>query len=262
MITLIRAEWERILTKKWVWLLIVAIPCLPYIVADTVINMPIHNVLDLYIIYGLSSNIYFPVNILVAALVASIFTEEYRGGQLRLIFIRHYTRRQIFFSKLLTTYLFIFIMLLLFAFSSYLIGQFVVKEKSALHFSFLFLLGKVLVYYCWAFLSLISIVSLFAFIAMYSKNITFAIGISMLYILLSLLSESLFISFSEYFKSVPYIKAFIMFILIPYLQRDALPLVFVGNNALLLGIASILILHIVIFNILAYRQFVHKDYIY
>lgn len=75
-----------------------------------------------FVIIGLQENLFLICNIAVAALVATLYTEQFRGGQLRLIFMRRFTRGQIFWSKLLVLQVSVLLLLLILGLSLWGVG--------------------------------------------------------------------------------------------------------------------------------------------
>lgn len=264
MITLFISEWERLWTKRWTWLLVLAIPGLAYMTASYFESLQVdHDTLSqLFVLSGLRNNLYFPVNIIMSALAASIFTEEYRGGQLRYVFLRHFTRRQIFVSKLLLIFVCIVLMLILFAVSLIVTGYFFhFNNNISLNYSFE-ALNYTLIYYGWAFISLLGISSLFIFISMYSKNVTYAIGGCMLYILASLLLDGTVIQLAALVSDIPLLELSITYSLVPFLQHTGLNEVIDGNTKAIVAILSVVVAHLIVFLWGAYHRFVKSDYLY
>ena len=264
MITLFNSEWERLWCKRWTWLLVLAIPGLAYMTASFFETLQVdHDTLSqLFILIGLRNNLYFPVDIIMAVFAASIFTEEYRGGQLRYVFLRQFTRRQIFFSKLLLICVCIVLMLILFAVCLIVTGYFFrFNENGLLNYS-LEALSYTFVYYGWAFVSLLGISSLFICISMYSKNVTYAIGGCMLYILASLLLDSAVIKLAALFSDIPLLELSITYSLIPFLQHTGLNEVIDGNTSGIVAILSVVVVHLIVFLWGAYHRFVKSDYLY
>jgi hypothetical protein len=264
MITLLGSEWERLWAKRWTWLLILAVPGLAYLSASYFESIQANSELlsDTFVLAGLRNNLYFPVNIILSALVATVFTEEYRGGQLRYVFLRHYTRRQIFISKMLLIYIFIMLMLVCFSISLYITGLFMFSHNESVSMPSLETIGYTFEYYAWAFVSLIGVTSLFSFFAMYSKNVTYAMGVGMLYILTSLLIDGLFIRIAAIFDSIPFLQLSITFSMIPFLQHTGLNEVIAGNIQAIFAVLFIVLMHFIVFTWGAYRRFVQNDYLY
>lgn len=264
MITLFKSEWERLWSKRWTWLLVLAIPGLAYMTARFFESLQVdHDTLsELFVLIGLRNNLYFPVDIIMSALAASIFTEEYRGGQLKFVFLRQFTRTQIFFSKLLLICVCIVLMLILFAVSLIVIGYFFqFHDNSLLNYS-LEAIQYTFVYYGFAFVSLLGISSLFIFISMYSKNVTYAIGGCVIYVLASLLLDGTVIQLAALFSSFPLLELSITYSLIPFLQHTGLNEVIDGNSNAIIAIVSVVVAHLIVFLWGAYHRFVKSDYLY
>ncbi|MCG7376552.1 ABC transporter permease [Paenibacillus sp. ACRSA] len=264
MITLLGTEWERLWAKRWTWLLILVVPGLAYLSADYFESFQSSTELlsDTFVLAGLRNNLYFPVNIILAALVATVFTEEYRGGQLRYVFLRHYTRRQIFISKMLLIYILIFLMLVWFSVSLYILGYIMFSHSESLRIPSIEIVAYTIKYYAWAFLSLVGITSLFSFFAMYSKNVTYAMGIGMLYILTSLLIDGLFVRIAASFDSVPILQLSITYMMIPFLQHTGLDEIITDRSNAAIAVVIVITIHFVVFTWSAYRRFVKTDYLY
>ncbi|UHA73647.1 ABC transporter permease [Paenibacillus sp. 481] len=263
--TLLYCEFTRLWQRRWLWLVVLSSPILAYITGSYFLWL---HAIDssavsdtLFPIVGLRENLHLICNIVIAAIVATIFTEEFRGGQLRLLFLRRFTRGQIFFSKLIVVYLSVFILLVVLGLSLWGVGELrLPDEENSVRLSLAF--KYTILYYLLGYATLVCIGSLFAFIAMYSKNVTYALGICMAYILAALLFDGFYLKLAALFSGIPYIHELISYMLIPYTQRVGLDASFSGvattNGALL----TIFILHVTLFNWLAYRRFVADDYTY
>lgn len=78
---------------------LVCTPVLAYIAGNYLLDDAKAISAGLFMVEGLQVNLYLMCNIAVAAIVAAVFTEEYRGGQLRLLFLRQYSRARIFLAS-------------------------------------------------------------------------------------------------------------------------------------------------------------------
>lgn len=258
--TLIHCELIRLWQRKWLWLVVLAAPFLAYTTGKYLLWIDSDISSSVFLIVGLHQNLYLICDIVVATLIAAVYTEEFRDGQLRLLFLRRFTRGQIFFSKLLVIYFTIFVLLILLGVSLGIVGalQFPQEEISQLPLAFRYAIQ----YYFLAYMSLVGISSLFSFIAMYSKNVTYAIGTCVAYILAVLLLDGLYLKFASLFSGFSYMHDLFAYLLIPYMQYTGLDASLSGASSTNWAIFTILIVHVTLFTWIAYRRFVADDYIH
>ncbi|MGQ3477109.1 ABC transporter permease [Paenibacillus sp. TY11] len=263
---LIYSEFERLWKRKWFWLMVLCTPVLAYSTGLYYLrtrDVPIEALHKIFIVASLKENLYLFCNIPVAALAAAMFTEEFRSGRLRLLFMRRFTRGQIFWSKLLVLNSSILFLLLAFAISSQVIAEI---WKYSYHLSDAGLSGfqrlQVLEYYGWALASLLAISSFYCFVAMYSKSVTYAIGICMVYNLGSLLFDPLYLKLASFVSHIPYLYDVATFMIIPYMQHTGLDKSLIGNWSVNGAIVTVVCLYLFFFIWGAYRRFVADDYLY
>ncbi|MCV9950039.1 ABC transporter permease [Paenibacillus sp. BT-177] len=264
--TLVYSEFERLWRRKWFWLLVLCTPVLVYstgIYIQHTLRIPMKDLSKIFIVAGLRENLYLICNFAVATLVAAVFTEEFRSGQLRLLFVRRFTRGQIFWSKLLVVNTSILLLLIVYAVSSQVIVVFW-KFSHNINGTDIFgqIWSQVFEYYGWAFASLLAISSLYSFIAMCSKSVTYAIGICMTYNLGVLLFDPLYMKLATLFSSIPLLKNLIPFLLIPYLQYKGLDQSLIWNWSVNGAIVIAVLFHLILFTGWAYRRFTTDDYLY
>lgn len=264
--SLIYSEFERLWRRKWFWLMVL---CTPMLACSTgiyflrTLKVPVEALSLNFVVTGLRENLYLACNLAVAALAAIVYTEEFRSGQLRLLFMRRFTRGQIFWSKLLVMNASILFLLIAFAVSS----QIVVEVWTlSYHISDAGLTGshglRMLKYYGWALASLLAISSFYCFIAMYSKSVTYAIGVCMVYNLGSLLFDSLYLKLVSFVSHIPYVHNVIAFMVVPYMQHTGLDRSLMGNLSVNGAIITVVSLYLIFFTWGAYRRFVTDDYLY
>ncbi|KEO78830.1 ABC transporter permease [Paenibacillus polymyxa] len=262
--TLIYSEFERLYGRKWFWLLILCTPVLAYSTASYFLYLKtsVEVLSKVFVIIGLQENLFLICNIAVAALVATLYTEQFRGGQLRLIFMRRFTRGQIFWSKLLVLQVSVLLLLLILGLSLWGVGvwRFPYSEGETRQYGELIM--YVFQYYAKAFVSLMAIGCLYSYIAMCSKSVTHAIGICTTYNLFSLLFDGLYLKLASLFSHIPYIHDLIVFLFIPYMQYRGLKTSLSGNLSANGAIATVVILYLILFTWGAYRRFTKDDYLY
>ncbi|WNS41175.1 ABC transporter permease [Paenibacillus sp. MMS20-IR301] len=259
--SLIYSEFERLWTRKWVWLVFLGIPVIAYCLANYFawIN---HSVSPNSMNYTFSNKLMFvglrellPIicNFVLLPFVATIFTEDYYSGRMRLLFIRQYSKGQIFAGKIIVLYLTILLLLLSFGICLMIMG--IIKlpsQHSAL------IASDTLQQYALAFATLIGLSSLLSSIAMFSKNVTYSIGIGLSYIIIPLIFERLIYDIGA--SMPPLVNNAIALIFIPLMQKNGIDHVLLGNNLVLLFISIILIIHVSIGTWIAYRRFIYEDY--
>jgi ABC-type transport system involved in multi-copper enzyme maturation permease subunit len=263
---LIYSEFERLWKRKWFWLLILCTPVLAYSTGGyflRIMKVPMEVLSKSFMVSGLRENLYLVCNIAVAALVAAVYTEEFRSGQMRLLFMRRFTRGQIFWSKLFVVNTSILLLLVVFAVSSHVIVE-VWRFSYVLGYTG-FLGGKWIYtfeYYGWAFASLLAISSLYSFIAMCSKSVTYAIGACMTYNLGALLFDGLYLKLASLAPQTSYLHDVIAFLLIPYMQYTGLDGSLEGNGPVNGAITTVVAFYLIFFTWAAYRRFAADDYLY
>ncbi|MDQ0494085.1 ABC transporter permease [Paenibacillus brasilensis] len=262
---LIYSEFERLWKRKWFWLMVLCTPVLAYSTGTfflRTLNDPVEILSQSFIVTGLRENLSLICNIPVAALAAAVFTEEFRSGRLRLLFMRRFTRGQIFWSKLLVLNTSILLLLLVFAVSSQVIVE-IWKYSYDLNDASLsgFRRLQILEFYGWAFASLLAISSLYCFVAMYSKSVTYAIGICMVYNLGSLLLDPLYLKLASFVSHIPYLYNVVTFMIIPYMQYTGLDNSLIGSLSVNGAIVTVVSLYLILFTWGAYRRFVADDYL-
>ncbi|WP_127484012.1 ABC transporter permease [Paenibacillus ehimensis] len=260
---LIYSEFTRLWSQRWLWLVILAAPFLAYLQGSYFIWVSSlgHNVSSvLFLFQGLREMLFLPCNIAVAALAAAVYTEPFRSGQLRLLFLRRFSKGQIFFSKLFVLQASILLLLLVLGISLAVVGMLRFPQEEAGRFWPL--MGYAFVYYLLAYATLAGISCLFSFIAMYSKNVTLALGVCMTYILVSLLFDGLYLKVASLFSAWPYVRDLLAYGWIPFMQHTGLNEALSGNASVNWAIPTILLLHVVVCSAIAYRRFVAEDYMH
>lgn len=258
---LIVSELERLLRNKWTWCLLVCTPVLAYIAGNYLLDDATVMSAGLFMVEGLQVNLYLMCNIAVAAIVAAVITEEYRGGQLRLLFLRQYSRVRIFWGKLIVIHIVVLALLIVMALSLSIIGvvQFSLQiDRQAV---FANTIKPVVQYYLLAYLTLMAIASLFCYTAMISRNVSVMLGLSVGYVLVALLFDGLYLYFANLFASGSLIHELIAYVLIPYMQYRGLYSFLNREINSMWAMALILVFYLVVFSGLAYRRFVRDDYL-
>ncbi|MDH2331277.1 ABC transporter permease [Paenibacillus polymyxa] len=264
--SLIYSEFERLWRRKWFWLMVLCIPilaCSTGVYFLRTMKVPVEVLSLNFVVTGLRENLFLVCNIAVAALAAAVYTEEFRSGQLRLLFMRRFTRGQIFWSKLLVLNATILFLLIVFAVSSQVIVEVWTLSYDVSDAGLSGSQGlRMLKYYGWALASLLAISSFYCFIAMYSKSVTYAIGVCMVYNLGSLLFDSLYLKLVSFVSHIPYLYNVIAFMVIPYMQHTGLDRSLIGNSSVDRAIITVVSLYLIFFTWGAYRRFVTDDYLY
>lgn len=256
------SELERLLKNKWIWCLLVCTPILAYVAGNYLLDSS--NVISagLFMVEGLQVNLYLMCNIAVAAIVGAVFTEEYRGGQLRLLFLRSYSRANIFFSKLIVINIMILVLLIVMAISLSIIGLVQFPHEGENQISLVLTIKIIAPYYFMAYLTLMGISCLFSYMALISKNVSFMLGLCVGYVLVTLLFDGLYLYFANLFESGSLIHELVAYALIPYMQHTGLYSALNGNIHSISAMAIILVFYMFVFVWSAYRRFVIDDYLY
>ncbi|ETT44674.1 hypothetical protein C162_22185 [Paenibacillus sp. FSL R7-269] len=179
------------------------------------------------------------------------------------MFLRQYSRAKIFFSKLLVINIIIIALLVVMGISLSVIGLFQFPHDGEKQISLIVDLGFIVQYYFLAYLTLMAISCFFSYISLISKNTTFMLGITVGYVLMSLLFDGIYLHFANLFVSGSFMHELVAYVLIPYMQHTGLySLLNERNLHSILPMALILISYMVIFVWTAYRRFVVDDYLY
>ncbi|WP_461614500.1 ABC transporter permease [Clostridium sp. Marseille-QA1073] len=205
------SELERLWSKKSTWLIFIAIPLVLYASSKYYLS---HNLSVPEISPEFTSFANFPsaaiqeqlivfFNIVVVLLLVLSVTEEYRSGQIRMVMIRTRSFTQLFFAKFLAVATIILLLLITYYLLSIPIGYifmpklekvqiFYYNGLSTIKESFLYGIK----YYAMSYLTLIAMVSIIMFIAVISKTVTAGVGISMAFLLASMIYPQILLMFS------------------------------------------------------------------
>ncbi|WP_144510543.1 ABC transporter permease [Bacillus sp. FJAT-22090] len=248
---LIFVELERLFLKKSTWLFLVSIPLIlvfsakyyrenNHFVSESV---PEFTTANSFPIMGLSEQLMLTFNVVALVVVVLLFAQEYHTGQLRLVLQKSYTYRSIVLAKVLTTAIFLFIFMSIYFLLSYVIGFIVFdyKEEILLFFhskttSGIGVIFYNIKYYILAYISLLTMTSVYIMLSSLSKSITGAIGLGMGFLIISLLYPTVLQSFN---MAIPYV----MFSSITMIQHQGLVLMLAGNNHILIWNIAVLLLY-------------------
>ncbi|MCY9515274.1 ABC transporter permease [Paenibacillus apiarius] len=275
MTSLIYSEFERLWQRKWVWLILLAIPVTSYSTAsyfswlNSMSSPDSMNYTPSSKLMFTGLNLFLPIicNFAVLPFVTTIFTEEFRRGQLRLLFLRQYSRGRIFISKMIVLCFTILLLLIVLGICLGIAGS--IKLPSAVGITQGVynptittdtIFQDTIKQYLLAYATLLGLCSIMSCIAMYCKDATYAIGIGFGYIIIPLMFERLIYDFGT--GMPPLLNGIIALIFIPLMQRYGIQHALVGSNYVLVLLLIILLVHIVACVWLAYRRFVSEDYMH
>lgn len=259
---LLLSELERLVKNKWTWCLFVCTPILAYVAGNYLLDRSVAMSAGLFMVEGLQVNLYLMCNIAVAAIVAAVFTEEYRGGQLRLLFLRQYSRAQLFFGKLFVILIVILALLIVMGISLSIIGLIQFPLQGEKHVSLATTLQTIVQYYVMAYLTLVGISCLFTYIALISRNVSFMLGLSVGYVLVALLFDGLYVYVANLFPSGSLGHELVAYAFIPYMQYTGLYQCLNGQVHTIIATAIVLGCYMLVFVWAAYRRFVVDDYLH
>lgn len=259
-------EISKIYRQKWLWLIVLGILVISY--TDVSFFMQGRSVLhpdffsESLMTYGISSNLYLWCNIFVAVLAASVYTDEFQNGQLRFVFLRRFSKAKIFVSKLLTIYFLLFLLLVFYGIVLCAAGSVQIPIEGYANKQQLIVGSalQTLSVYFMAYITLIAICSLFVCLAMYSKNVTYALGFCMIYILFSLLLDGVNTSLAGLFPPSSYFFELFRNITIPYMQYSNLNILFAGSSNSIAAMITLVLLHVAVFTYLSFKKFTRADY--
>lgn len=199
MIHLLAAEWYRLWKRKLVWAMVLALPLAAFASAtyyqganaSVSPDLPQYAVVGNFPVLAIAEMIYF-FDLLLIALVATIWTEEIRSGQLRMVFIRTPDFHRIWWAKIGVLLGTVLLFLLLYLGCSYVAGYFLLPHTE--QFPLFYRAGQVgvwegvwynLQYYGIAFLTLVSFAGFLILMGSICRTVTGALGAGMSFLLFS-----------------------------------------------------------------------------
>ena len=182
---LICNEFQRYFMKKsWFGLLLsipfmVALMALQSMKANQLLSVERQTTFHTFALYTPMHKVFtFYIFAVVTFLVVNSIATEYESSEIRMILIRGYSAKQVFFVKLLVILIALFIFLLCYVGGAYLIGNFVFSHQSTvtsfLNFHELTAEAAFLMtmkYYGFLFVILMAFALIVAFVAMLSRSV-------------------------------------------------------------------------------------------
>ncbi|MBU5483848.1 hypothetical protein KQI86_05850 [Clostridium sp. MSJ-11] len=264
---LVLSELERIWSKKSTWLILLSIPLVIYASARYYLGHNLNMTIDSpqYTSFGNFANavmqeqliVFF--NIVLILLCVLVFTDEFTSGSIRMVFIRSVYYWEVFFSKLCSVAITMFVFVMAYFILSLPIGYILMpklENVSIFYHSSKFTIKESILYgikyYAIAYLTLMSMAFVISFIAMISKSITSAVGMSITFLFGSLIyPQILMIAFREMSdKLMSY-----QLLSITHIQHMGIAMM-LGEKGFFSGfILIILTVYIIVFGILSYLIF-------
>ncbi|MDR0270902.1 MAG: ABC transporter permease [Paenibacillus sp.] len=207
MIALLHSEWERLWKRKIAWLFLIAIPLIILATAKYYIGhnlaipsgSPEHTTAENFPVMAMIEQLIVVFNVVALVLLTLSFTEEYRSGQLRLIMLRAYSSRQLFWAKCLAFALMMALFFLIYLLVAVAAG-YMFFESSSRQVLFYYdrsisngeMILYTLRYYGMAYATIVGMASVFIGIGVAARSSTAAIGLGMGVLLCSLAFPLLF----------------------------------------------------------------------
>lgn len=265
---LILAEFERLISKKSTWIFLIGVPFLTIASAKYYSqnnnfvseNSPEFTYANSFPIMGLSEQLMFSFNILTLVLVVLTFAQEYHTAQIRLVIQRAYPYRSIVLAKIIIIAIYLFAFMVLYFLFSYLVGflTFDFKNDILLFFhsetnSGISILLYNLKYYFLAYISLLSMASVYIMLSSLSSSITGAVGLGMSFLIFSLLYPTVLQSLNI---PLPYL----MFSSITTIQHQGIALMLAESPAILNWNLTVLFLYLFVSMTITISLSSKKDY--
>lgn len=274
MIRLLISECERLLSRKLIWLLYLAIPlsafgALQYNLKrnhEVRITSPEYSSVYTFPVNALHEMLPLFVNLFLLVLIVLSVTEEYRGGELRLILIRLYSKAEVFFAKLGAILLLLLAGLLLFYLSSQIIGWLALSKVDAIYLFYhqeIFSVSEVFFYtiqfYLLAFVTLTVLSFVFLWIAIISPRVTVAMGLGIGYLLVSIIFDNIMGSIQAHVNSPDLLALFLMNLTITRVEYQGIHLM-LAHPSMFMFFSLVLAVHLLLFGVLSFFHFARKDY--
>lgn len=194
------SEWERLWSRKSLWLCFMAIPLILYVSAKyylginlkTPVTSPEFTSFGNFPNAAMQEQLILAFNLIVVFISVLIITEEYRSGELRMVMIRPVKFNHIFIAKFLVLVAIISLYMVTYFLASIGFGYFLfpkVDQIAVFYHQSTFSIGACLLYavkyYLLSLITLIAIGSVAFFIAIISKSVVVAVGVNLAFILFS-----------------------------------------------------------------------------
>lgn len=258
------SEWERLWSRKSVWLCFMAIPLILYASARYYLSknltMPVTSPeftsIGNFPNAAMQEQLILAFNLIVVFISVLIITEEYRSGQLRMVMIRPVEFKNIFIAKFLVLITTITLYMIIYFLCSVALGFLLFPKvenvaifyhKDTLSISQCLQYG--VKYYFISLLTLIAIASTVFFISIISKSVVVAVGSSLGFILASAIhSSAIQLLLRLGIVKYPYIG----FLSITSIQHEGIAIM-LGQRPILQGFICLTLLgYFLIFNTLSY----------
>ena len=137
MIRLFQAEWKRLWKRKLLWAIVGVLPVAAFAAAlyyegangEVSPEVPQYAVVGNFPVLAMAEMLLTLFNLILMALVATLWTEEIRSGQLRLVLLRAQTFSLIWWSKVGVLLGTVVLLLMIFFGFSYLAGYWILPHE-------------------------------------------------------------------------------------------------------------------------------------
>lgn len=271
---LMLSEWERLWNRKITWLCFAFI--LPVLLATARYYSGRNEVLSpsdvefstvaKFPVLALAEQLMTVFNLVVLLLLVFSVTEEYRTGQLRMVMIRSYSFAQLFFAKWLTVLGTLLLFHVTYFIGSYGVGNLFFPSSEEVR---LFLHStpstsrEALLYnvqfYAIAYLTLVAMSCVVLFFTVISSTTTTAIGMTIGFLLVSIVYPTFFRIFTYGLEPPPSPKW--SFLSLTQIQFEGIAALLAEKpNPTLVGfVLAMLFIYLLVFGIAAYLLFIKKD---
>ncbi|WP_027625492.1 ABC transporter permease [Clostridium lundense] len=270
---LFKSEFERIWKRKLTWICFILIPLAIAGASKYYLNNNYKHIIQSpeFVSFGNYPFMMFQevlitlFNILTILFVCTSITEEYRNGEIRLVMIRGYSFKEIFFSKIASIVTTLGIFFITFFIMSTVVGYFAAPKLDKV---MLFYhknpvgISEALIYsakyYAVGFVTTIAILSMFTFFAVKCKTVTGVAGVSISTIIAGGIFSSTIIYFTNLIGKELTIRLWLLTIV--KIQHEGICLLLSEDFIYSSWIIMVLILHIVIFGVLSCNTFCREDH--
>lgn len=263
-------------SRKLIWLLYLAIPlsafgALQYHLKrnhEVGITSPEYSSVYTFPVNALHEMLPFFFNLFLLVLIVLSVTEEYRGGELRLILIRQYSKAEVFFAKLGAVWLLLLAGLLLFYLSSQIIGWLALTKVNAIYlfyhqetFSVSEVFFYIIKFYLLTLVTLSVLIFVFFWIAIISPRVTVAMGLGIGYLFLSITFDIIMGIIQTHVNSPNLLVLFLMNFTITRVEFQGIHLM-LANPFNFMFFSLVLAVYLLLFGMLSFFYFTKKDYYY
>ncbi len=223
MIRLLQAEWKRLWKRKLLWGIVGGLPVAAFAAATYYEGAnqggssaePQYAVVGNFPVLAMAEMLLTLFNLILMALVATLWTEEIRSGQLRMVLLRVRTFSQLWWAKVGVLLGTVALLMLIFLGFSYLAGYWLLPHTDTYPLFFRAEpvgswegFGYNLQYYGLSFLTLVAFAGFLLLTASLCRTVTGTLGAGMAFLLLSFFYPELAGYFRPWFSEEQFFQLF------------------------------------------------------